>query len=166
MTAEFSLAFYRKIRYFRNVILIKLSLAGKMNADFDTTTQEYVEIIYELQKNNKVARVKEIAERRGVSRSSVSIALNLLKKKKLIEHENYGLVELTDTGMQLGKELEQRHQIIRDFFVNILNIEPEIAENDACKLEHYIHQDIFNSLVDFVAFMNENSEWAEKFKQQ
>ncbi len=137
-----------------------------MNTDFDTTTQEYVEIIYELQKNKNVVRVKEIAEKRGVNRSSVSIALNLLKKKKLIEHENYGLVELTEKGRQLGKELEEKHRIIKDFFVNILNIQPEIAENDACKLEHHIHQDIFNSLVDFVAFMDENSEWVEKFKQQ
>lgn len=137
-----------------------------MHDDFDTTTQEYVEIIYELQKNNKVARVKEIAGRRGVSCSSVSIALNLLKKKELIEHENYGLVELTEKGLQLGEELEERHRTIRNFFVNILNVEPEIAENDACKLEHLIHQDIFNSLLDFVEFMNENSEWVEKFKQQ
>ena len=137
-----------------------------MDHEFDTTTQEYVEIIYDLQKSNKVARVKEIAEKRGVNRSSVSIALNLLRKKKLIVHENYGLVELTEKGVKLAEELEGRHRIIRDFFVDILSIDPEIAENDACKLEHYIHRDIFSSLENFVVFMNENSEWVEKFKQQ
>jgi DtxR family Mn-dependent transcriptional regulator len=135
-----------------------------MHSDFDTTTQEYVEIIYEIQKKKKVARVKEIAKQRGVTRSSVSTALNLLKKKKLINHENYGLVELTDEGQQLGEELEERHQIIKDFFIDILSINPEIAEQDACILEHHISTQVLDSFVGFIAFIKNYPDWLKEFK--
>ena len=64
-----------------NVRVIKQFYRCFRDINFDTTTQEYVEIIYDLQKNNKVARVKDIAKNRGVTRSSVSIALKLLKKR-------------------------------------------------------------------------------------
>lgn len=136
-----------------------------MHSDFDTTTQEYVEIIYEIQKKKKVARVKEIAKKRGVTRSSVSIALNLLKKKKLINHETYGLVELTDEGQQLGEELEERHKILKDFFIDILSINPETAEQDACILEHHISTMVLNSFVGFIAFIKNYPDWLNEFKR-
>ena len=94
------------------------TIQGKMESQFDTTTQEYIEIIHHLQNKHKVARVKDIARHRGVTRSSVSTALNLLKKKNLIKHENYGLVELTEEGEQLGQTLDERHAIINKFFIS------------------------------------------------
>ena len=135
-----------------------------MDPDFDTTTQEYVEIIYDLQKINKVARVKDIAKKRGVTRSSVSTALTFLKKKKLVNHETYGLVELTDSGNKLGEELEKRHEIIKDFFLNILNIDHNIAEENACIVEHYIDKKVLDSLVNFIDFIKNKPEWLSQFK--
>lgn len=137
-----------------------------MNLEFDPTTQEYVEIIYEIQKEQKVARVKDVAQKRGVTKASVSTALSLLKKKDLINHETYGLIELTDKGMQLGEELEETHQVIKNFLVNILNIDSDTAEEDACKLEHHISKEVIESLVQFCSFMEahpENvAEWLNK----
>ncbi len=129
-----------------------------MYSDFDTTTQEYVEIIYDIQKYKKVARVKDIAEKRGVTRSSVSTALNLLKKKGLITHESYGLIELTEKGNLLGKELEERHEIIKDFFLNILFLDPDIADENACKLEHHISSSALKSLVNFITFLKHHPD--------
>lgn len=134
-----------------------------MNSDFDKTTQEYVEIIYEIQKMNKVARVKDIAEKRGVTRSSVSSALSYLKEKDLITHETYGLIELTVKGLKLGEELEERHKIIKDFLINILRIDPYIAEEDACILEHHISSKVLNSFVKFIAFVKKNPELLNKY---
>jgi len=135
-----------------------------MDSKFDTTTQEYVEIIYEIQKSQKVARVKDIAEKRGVTRSSVSTALNILKEKELVNHESYGLVELTDKGEELATELEERHAIIKDFFLNVLHIEPESAEENACKLEHYITTNVLDSLVNFIAFIKDNPQCLKQFQ--
>ena len=135
-----------------------------MYSEFDITTQEYVEIIYELQKNNKVARVKDIADKRGVTRSSVSTALNLLKKKNLINHSTYGLVELTDEGIELGEELEERHQVIKDFFINILSVDSDIAEQDACVLEHHLDSTVLDSIVNFITFFENCPDYLDKFK--
>lgn len=140
-----------------------------MESQFDTTTQEYVEIIHDLQEKHKVARVKDIALSRGVTRSSASTALNHLKKKNLIRHESYGLVELTEKGQRLGQALAERHAIIKKFFVEILGISPDVADEDACKLEHYISSETLNGLIHFLAFVEDCpkvcSEWLRNFKK-
>ena len=126
----------------------------------DPTVQEYVEIIHDIQKRQKVARVKDIAQKRGVSRSSVSTVLNMLKKRKLVVHEQYGLVELTRRGEELGEYLDQRHQIIYDFLENI-------AEADACKLEHHISTETVEYLKHFLDFLKKTKkhELLETFQQ-
>ncbi|MBN2093405.1 metal-dependent transcriptional regulator [candidate division KSB1 bacterium] len=126
-----------------------------MKTQFDATTQEYIEIIHELQKNDNVARVKDIAEKRGVTRSSVSTALNILKKKKLIVHENYGQVQLTREGQRLGQELEECHNTIKRFLIQILGVHGEQAEVDACKIEHYISDLTVKRLLKFVRLVEE-----------
>ncbi len=126
-----------------------------MKTQFDTTTQEYIEIIHELQKNYHVARVKDIAEKRGVTRSSVSTALNLLKKKKLIVHENYGQVQLTQEGQRLGQELEKCHNTIKHFLIQILGVNANQAELDACKMEHYMSALTVKKLLKFVRLVEE-----------
>jgi DtxR family Mn-dependent transcriptional regulator len=125
-----------------------------MKTQFDATTQEYIEIIHELQKNDNAARVKDIARKRGVTRSSVSTALTILKKKKLIVHENYGQVELTRKGLRLGQELEAHHRTIKHFLVQILGVNQEQAEEDACKIEHYISEPTIQRLLKFIHVVN------------
>ena len=88
-----------------------------MSTSHDLTTQEYIEVIHDLETEKKVARVKDIADRRGVSKSSVSLVLNQLRKKDLIDHEQYGHVTLSETGLVLAKELERKHSIIKTFFI-------------------------------------------------
>jgi len=123
----------------------------------DTTTQEYVEIIHDLQKKYKVARVKDIAKMRGVSRSSVSTVLNALKKKNLIVHEQYGLVQLTEKGKRLGRTLSRRHEAIFDLLVEILNVSPEIAEADACQVEHCVSSETIDRIINFLEFVKQPS---------
>lgn len=119
----------------------------------DTTTQEYIEVIRDLENENKVARVKDIADRRGVSRSSVSIILNQLLKKDLIAHEQYGHVSLSRKGRRLANDLQRRHQAIKQFLVKVLGVSEENAEKDACKFEHDISKESFVALSGFVAFI-------------
>jgi len=120
---------------------------------YDTTTQEYVEVIRDIENEKRVARVKDIAERRGVSRSSVSIALNQLIKKNLITHEQYGHVTLTEQGRKLAQDLERRHQAIKKFLIYILGVAEEVADQDACKLEHHVSQETLEKLSGFVDFI-------------
>lgn len=124
-----------------------------MNLPHDTTTQEYIEVICDIERENRVARVKDIADRRGVSSSSVSIILNQLRKKNLIEHEHYSHVTLTEKGRKLASMLERRHQAIKNFFIDVLGLSEEVAEKDACKFEHEISQETLAAISRFLLFI-------------
>ncbi|MBM3329936.1 MAG: metal-dependent transcriptional regulator [Calditrichaeota bacterium] len=117
---------------------------------FNATVQEYVEVIRDLIEAGPVARVKDIAERRGVTRSSVSIALKDLRSLGLVQHEHYGYVELTDDGRELGAVLSRRHAVIRTFLENILGLPAEAANNEACRLEHAMSPETLDALVEYV----------------
>jgi DtxR family Mn-dependent transcriptional regulator len=120
----------------------------------NTTVQEYIEVIHALEEKNRVARVKDIADRRGVTRSSVSLELNRLMEKELIAHEQYGHVVLTDSGRRLALSLRRRHRAIKNFLVKILDISEDHAEQDACKLEHIVSEETLSSLIRFLTFVD------------
>jgi DtxR family Mn-dependent transcriptional regulator len=119
---------------------------------YDLLTQEYIEVISELIKRNRVARVKDIAGARQVSSANVSIALTQLAKKELVSHEQYGHVSLTAQGRRLARDLNRRHQAIKQFLIRILGIEPELAEADACKIEHVMSPASLTALSAFLEF--------------
>jgi DtxR family Mn-dependent transcriptional regulator len=121
-----------------------------MVLNYDTTTQEYIKVIFELEQENRVARVTDIAERRGVTKPSVSLVLNQLQKKELIDRKQYGHITLTKTGRRLGNELHKRHQAITVFLKDVLGVPEKIAEQDACKLEHDLSHQTWKELRRFV----------------
>jgi DtxR family transcriptional regulator, Mn-dependent transcriptional regulator len=117
------------------------------------TDQEYIEIIYALEKEFRVARVKDIAVQRGVTSACVSSELNQLSKKSLISHEHYAHVTLTQKGKRLAAVLDKRHRIIKHFLVHFLGISDDVAENDACNLEHIVSGRTLESLSEFIDFV-------------
>jgi DtxR family Mn-dependent transcriptional regulator len=118
---------------------------------FSTTVQEYIEVIRDLTHDLPVARVGEIAQRRGVKASSVSIALGVLRELGLIDHQSYGYVQLTEAGKSLGAVLSRRHEVINRFLKDILGLEPEIADQEACRLEHTMSGEMLDALVNYVS---------------
>jgi len=112
-----------------------------MSLPYDTTTQEYVEVIYDLEQEHRVARVTDIAERRGVTKASVSLVLNQLQKKELVDRKQYGHITLTKSGKRLGSTLSKRHQAIKRFLNIIVGVPENIADEDACKLEHILSKE-------------------------
>ncbi len=122
-----------------------------MDERFNTTVQEYVEVIRDLTHESPVARVKEIADRRGVTRSSVSTALISLRQFGLVEHEHYGYVALTERGKELGALLQRRHAVILCFLHDILGVEKQAADSEACRLEHSMTRESLDALIVYVS---------------
>ena len=120
-----------------------------MTLAYDTTTQEYIKVIYSLEQLHRVARVTEIAEQRGVTKSSVSLILNQLQKKELVHRKQYGHITLTEAGRQLGSELHRRHHAIALFLQHLLGVSAETAEADACKIEHDLSDETWQELQRF-----------------
>ena len=115
--------------------------------------ENYLETIFLLVRDYTVARSKDIADRLKVKRSSVTGALQTLKERGLVNYEPYGYVTLTETGTAVASKVLRRHEALRDFFVNVLSIDPTEADEAACRMEHGISKNIVNRLLDFAEFV-------------
>lgn len=100
--------------------------------------EDYLERILFIRKRNGTARVTDLATEMNISKPSVNKAINNLKAQGLVNHEKYGLLNLTVEGEQLAREIEKRHIILKKFLHEILEVDEEIAEKEACLLEHCI----------------------------
>jgi len=112
--------------------------------------EDYLETIYELIKENAVARVKDIAAKLDVRKPSVHSAINELKKRGLVEQEPYGYVTLTELGMEEAKKVVRRHEILREFLL-LLDVPLDVAERDACAMEHLLSQETYDAIDRFSA---------------
>ena len=115
--------------------------------------EDYIEIIYKLIEEHKVARVRDIAKAKDVKMSSVVSAIKRLDGEGLVKHEAREFIELTEAGADLAKRLLRRHNFLTSFLVEALQIEPEIAEPDACSMEHSISLETMTRLYDFAEFL-------------
>lgn len=129
--------------------------------------EDYLEIILKLQKTNRVARSKDIAENLGIQRGSVTSMLKNLAEKGLINYEPYGYITLTDQGETVALEITRRHGILQDFLTRVVQIAPDKADIMACRMEHDIDRESIDKLVKFVKFIDNcprtGEDWIESF---
>ena len=116
--------------------------------------ENYLEAILDLEKTNKVARAKDIAERLKLQKGSVSGALKVLKGKKLINYEPYSFITLTSKGKKIAESIHRRHRVLNDFLQNVLQLDTERAENVACRMEHTIDDETLERLIVFIEYIN------------
>ena len=105
----------------------------------------YLETIYVLLKANGHVRSVDVAEHMGYSKPSVSRAMGLLKNAGYIEMAKDGTITLTDSGLAIAKKIFERHTLMSQLLIR-LGVSPEVAAEDACKLEHAISDESFEAL--------------------
>ena len=131
--------------------------------------EDYLEAIFNLDKEKKVVRVKDIAKRLDVKMSTVTSMLKTLSSKNLVNYEKYEYVELTDTGADVGREMRRRHQVLLKFLTDILKIEFKTADEEACKMEHTLSVATLGSLTDLMAFIQTcpraGENWLDHFQE-
>ena len=120
--------------------------------------EDYLEAIMTLQEEQKVARVRDIARQLNVKMPSVTGAVRNLAEKGLVHYERYSFVTLTEKGRKIAEEIINRHQIIYDFLTRILSVDKEIAELDACRIEHAVSPQTMTRLKSFLAEYTPNQE--------
>lgn len=103
--------------------------------------ENYLEAVYELSDSPHGARVSDVAARMGVTKASTTNAMAVLSEKGLVANEKYGEVFLTEKGRAVSEFTAKKHQVIRRFFIDVLHIDPTVADNDACAIEHVISSD-------------------------
>ena len=125
----------------------------KEKTDLSASLEDYIEAIYHIIEIKLVARSKEIATRLDVSRASVTEALRALSKKGLINYAPYEAITLNDRGKTVAEDVIFRHEALKRFFVEVLAIEPGIAEEGACKIEHSAPPEIIAKMISFTKFI-------------
>ena len=115
--------------------------------------ENYLEMIAMLNRETNVVRVTQLSSALGVRKSSVSAAITKLSNEGLVIHEKYGLIELTAEGEKIARDVLHRHEILEQFLIKILGVNPKIAWNDACEMEHHISPVTIHKLTMFVEFM-------------
>ncbi|MHC4474868.1 MAG: metal-dependent transcriptional regulator [Planctomycetota bacterium] len=131
--------------------------------------EDYLEAIFNLVGDSKVARSKDIAKALGVSRASVTGALRLLKDKGLANYKPYDFVTLTEDGQAAAAEIVRKHDALKSFFVDVLGVDPETAQEAACSAEHKLGAEIISRLLCFIEFVTRSGKGgddvAEQFKK-
>ena len=139
------------------------------NNPITPTMEDYLEAIYNLAKEKRAVRVRDIAKKLDVKMPTVSNMLKTLSERGLIDYEKYEYLELTVKGSDVGQEIDQRHQIFRNFLTNILKIDYNQADEDACKMEHAVSPATLEAFVDFMEFIDNcprgGASWLDYFDE-
>ncbi len=133
-------------------------MVASKSDNLSASLEDYLEAILNLASESNFARSKDIAKLLGVSRSSVTGALRVLKKKGLANYKPYDYVTLTEPGRAAAAEIATKHNILKSFFINVLGVESDVAQQAACKAEHALGQGIIAKLLCFIEFVSQSSE--------
>lgn len=129
--------------------------------------QDYLEAISNIISEKGGVRAKDIAKYLGVKAGSVTTALQTLAKTEHINYQPYEIITLTSKGLEEAKEVIRKHEVLKDFFVQILGAKTSIAEEGACKMEHVIGDELLERLISFTEFIQAcprcGKDWIEQF---
>ena len=117
----------------------------KTNSDIGKSAEDYLESMIILKEKNGYVRSIDIAGFLGVTKPSVSNAMKRLREEGYIEMDKTGFITVTAKGMAIADKIYTRHKKLTDFFV-ALGVDPDIAEDDACKIEHDLSDETFDAI--------------------
>ena len=113
----------------------------------------YLETILILSRRLDCVRSIDVVEHMGFSKPSVSRGMKLLREQKLIDMDGAGYITLTPEGRAIAEKIYERHTFFATFIAK-LGVDPEVAAEDACKIEHVISDETFAALKRHIADAN------------
>jgi len=131
------------------------------------TVEEYIEVIFALEREEGRATTGRIASEMNVKPSSATEMLQKLQKEGFLQYESYAGATLTESGWRLALELNGKHEAIADFLA-IIGVDRAVAERDACQIEHHVGRETMERLERFVEFAGhfpDRPGWMECFQK-
>ena len=113
------------------------------------SSENYLETILILKNKNSVVRSIDIVNELSVTKPSVSVAMKSFREEGYIEVDNNGYITLTKKGLEIAERIYERHKNIAKFFIKI-GVSEENAYTDSCKIEHYISNESYERIKDFI----------------
>lgn len=118
--------------------------------NFSASSQDYLEAILELSNERGQIRSIDLSSKLGVTRASVNRAIGVLKELGYVTQEKYSEILLTIEGRKAAEAVIIRHKTLKTFLIEVLGVTSEIAQVDACKMEHSISIETLEKLRSFM----------------
>ena len=125
--------------------------------------EDYLEAILHVVNRKGYAKVSDISKHLGCSAATVTEMFIRLSGRGMVNYEKYGGVTLTEEGRRVGTEIDGRHQLIKDFLL-VIGVPDDVAEMDACMIEHRVHQETLDRLGSFIVSNRKDPENRERTK--
>ena len=113
------------------------------------SAEDYLETMLILQEEHGYIRSIDIAKHLGITKPSVSYAVKRLKESGYINMEPNGPITFAEPGLEIAKRIYERHKTLTSF-LELLGVEAEQAEKDACEIEHVISDESYNAICEHV----------------
>lgn len=120
------------------------------------SAEDYLESILILRERRGQVRSIDVVNELGYSKPSVSIAMKKLRESGYISMDTDGSITLNESGLEIASRIYGRHKTITRFFV-LLGVDPAVAAEDACKVEHDLSDETFSRLKEFVERTEQNT---------
>ncbi|MFU8780200.1 MAG: metal-dependent transcriptional regulator [Kiritimatiellia bacterium] len=117
--------------------------------------EDYLEAIITLESERGRVRVRDLSEKLGVHKSTVTAALKMLTEKGLIDYEPYGQIILKAEGRDAAERVAGRHQLLHQFLQDVLLVDADMAEKNACRMEHVMDPGVLRRVEQFYAYLQQ-----------
>ena len=130
------------------------------------TIEDYVELVYDLQKNRKRVHTNDIASALNINPASVTEIFQKLSGAGYINYEKYTGATLTEKGRKIAIATKKKHNTLTEFLM-LLGVDKKTAEDDACEMEHILHPSTMDTVIKFVEVVRQcdvTPFWLERLK--
>lgn len=139
---------------------------NKSSLRLTKSIEDYLEVMYNLKKTKGVIKVGDIAFELGVKPPSVVEAVDRISKLKLVSREKYGEIKLNNKGIAVARSIIHKHNTLKRF-LNVLGVDDETAEREACAMEHILSDSTINKLerhTEFIQSYSQDEKYKKSFK--
>ena len=132
-----------------------------MDHQLTPSQENYLEHILTMSSKGQI-RVRDLAKSVGVKLPSVTRAVQKLADVGMVRHETYGRIEITDAGKNAAQSITRRDDCLMRFLVEALELPPEFAKSEACRIEHVISEEVLKRLEILVIHLSQSDEWKSR----
>ena len=111
----------------------------------NVSVEDYLEAILVLKEKNGMVRSIDVVHHMNYSKPSISRAMSRLRENGYITMDQEGWLGLTDAGREIAERIYERHRLLTEW-LTALGVDPEVAREDACRMEHDISAETFDCI--------------------
>lgn len=134
------------------------SIQHTSDSDLTHSMAHYLLTIHKLKEEKGYARVTDIAKEMGLTKGSVSTALNNLKKKELVTEDDSKFLSLSELGHTEVHSILTSRTLLYYFLKDVLKVDDEIAHKDSCLMEHLLSEETREKFFQFMKIVTKTPD--------